>query len=547
MTKNAIKILTTLLVAFAIITTTFGCISGQEEQSEINTTNLTMIQGSYAVVDTGQYTCYDNSEEISYPEPGELFYGQDAQYNGNQPSYQDNGDGTITDLNIGLMWQQTPAKTGLSWYEAEEYCATLELGEYDDWRMPTTKEMFSISDFSQGWPYLDTTYFDIAGNSVSKDEQYWTEPYVGTTVEGGSDAAFGINHGTGHIKAYAAFVSGPMGNYVRAVRGESYGVNAFVDNGDGTVTDEATGLMWQQADSGMGLDWENALSYAENLELAGYDDWRLPNVKELQSIVDYTKSPSAYDDADLGPAIDTDFFDITELPEGTTKTDPDYGYFWTSTSAYFGPQAPDYYYAWYVAFGTAVNSEGADFHGAGGVRFDTKVEGDPFGEDEPRVYNYVRLVRGGLSNNQAPDKPEIPDGPTSGETGTEYTYTTSTNDPEEEQLYYWFDWGDDSNSGWLGPYDSGDVVSASHVWDSRGSYEIRVKTKDESGAQSEWSNPLPVSMPKSKSTISQLFRFIEEHPVISLASGGISIVLLFTIWKILHDKNQERENEKENS
>jgi len=202
-------------------------------------------------------------------------------------------------------------------------------------------------NFSLGYPYLDTTYFDVAGTNVSKDEQYWTEPYVYTTTEGGSNAAFCVNHGTGHIKAYPAGVSGPMGNYGPAVREDSYGVNDFVDNGDGTVTDRATGLMWQKADSGSGMDWEAALAYAEiTTTAAGYNGWRLPNVKELQSIVDYTHSPSAVDAADLGPAIDTDFFEITELPSGTTDYSYDYGYFWSSTSATFGGDSHEYYYAW---------------------------------------------------------------------------------------------------------------------------------------------------------------------------------------------------------
>jgi hypothetical protein len=60
------------------------------------------------VVDTGQEKCYDNSREIICPEPGEAFYGQDAQNQGIQPAYQDNGDGTVTDLNTGLLWQQDP-------------------------------------------------------------------------------------------------------------------------------------------------------------------------------------------------------------------------------------------------------------------------------------------------------------------------------------------------------------------------------------------------------------------------------------------------------
>ena len=351
---------------------------------------------TYNLLDTGQAACYgDNGNEIICPESGESFYGQDAQFTGNQFSYTDNGDGTVTDNVTGLVWQQIPANTGLNYADAEAYCESLELAGYDDWRIPTTKELFSISNFSEGWPYLDTTYLSIGGTAVSKDEQYWTEAYVGTTVEGGSNAAFGVNHGTGHIKAYPGGSSGRMGNYVRAVRGNtSYGVNNFEDNGDGTITDHATGLMWQQADSGEGMDWEAALAYAESATVSGHDDWRLPNVKELQSIVDYTHSPSASDAAKLGPAIDTDYFEITELPSETTNYSPDYGYFWTSTSAYFGTDSPDYYYAWYVAFGTTAGNDGADFHGAGAVRFDTKYEGNEMeaGHDE-RVYNYVRLVR----------------------------------------------------------------------------------------------------------------------------------------------------------
>lgn len=384
-----------ILVRIILMLLTLAMIAGCNGDSSDNSSSSDVDTTGYAVVDTGQAACYDDDgEEITCPGSGEAFYGQDAQFDGNQSSYTDNGDGTVTDNVTGLMWQQTPANAGLSYAEAEAYCDSLELAGYDDWRIPTTKELFSISNFSQGWPYLDTSYFDIAGTAVSKDEQYWTEAYVGTTVEGGADAAFGVNHGTGHIKAYPAGVSGPMGNYVRAVRGNTgYGVNDFEANGDGTITDHATGLMWQQADSGRGMDWKAALAYAESATVAGYDDWRLPNVKELQSIVDYTRSPSAGDATNQGPAIDTDYFEITALDSGTTDYDPDYGYFWSSTSAYFGGDSPEYYYAWYVAFGSAIGQDGADFHGAGAVRFDTKYEGGALGEGGERYYNYVRLVR----------------------------------------------------------------------------------------------------------------------------------------------------------
>ena len=128
-------------------------------------------QISYLLVDTGQSACYDrDGAEIACPKEGEAFAGQDAEYDGTPMSYTDNGDGTVTDNVTGLMWQQTPADYGMSWQEAADYCESLQLAGYDDWRMPTTKELFSISDFSQGWPYLDTTYFDLAGSNVSKDE-----------------------------------------------------------------------------------------------------------------------------------------------------------------------------------------------------------------------------------------------------------------------------------------------------------------------------------------------------------------------------------------
>ncbi|MFI3268682.1 MAG: DUF1566 domain-containing protein [Rikenellaceae bacterium] len=122
-----------------------------------------------------QVKCYDlDGNEIPAPVVGDDLYGQDANYlTGLAMSFVDNGDGTITDLNTGLIWQKTPVAEGMTWYEAIEYCENLELAGRTDWRMPTLKELFSISNFSAGWPYLDTSYFDLSSEAVSKDEQYW--------------------------------------------------------------------------------------------------------------------------------------------------------------------------------------------------------------------------------------------------------------------------------------------------------------------------------------------------------------------------------------
>jgi len=345
----------------------------------------------YNIIDTGQEECYNtDGEVITAPAPGEAFYGQDAQFEGTAFSFEADGE-VVTDLNTGLIWQQVPSSQDFTWQQAVDYCENLELGGYDDWRMPSLKELFSISNFSTGWPYLDLDYFSLASGVITRDEQFWSKNYyVGTTVEGSSNAAFGVNHVTGHIKAYPANASGPVGGkYVRAVRGEEYGINDFSDNYDGTITDNATGLMWAQDDDSLALDWENALAYAENSELAGYSDWYLPDVKELQGIVDYSYSPSASIAENIGPAINP-IFNCT--PRVNEAGNDDYGYYWTNTSARFQSGTP-YYYAWYVAFGMAVDGGGNDSHGAGAVRFDTKVEGGPLGEGGERYYNFVRLVR----------------------------------------------------------------------------------------------------------------------------------------------------------
>ena len=102
------------------------------------------------------------------------------------------------------------------------------------------------------------------------------------------------------------------------------------------------------------------------------------------------------------------------------------------------------------------------------------------------------------ADNNPPDTPSKPDGPPNGKMGVKYTYTTSTEDPDGDQVSYKFDWGDGTNSGWSDLYDSGATSEASHIWASQGSFEIKVKAKDIYGAESGWSDPLTVTMPRNR-------------------------------------------------
>jgi len=122
--------------------------------------------------------------------------------------------------------------------------------------------------------------------------------------------------------------------------------------------------------------------------------------------------------------------------------------------------------------------------------------------------------------NISPDVPDRPSGPTTGKPDVEYTYTTRTIDPNGGQVYYWFDWGDDTNGEWIGPYESGEEASAKHIWDEKGSYQIKVKAKNTAEIQSEWSESLPISMPKNRALFDNLLlnlleKFLHGFPLLS--------------------------------
>jgi subtilisin family serine protease len=141
-----------------------------------------------------------------------------------------------------------------------------------------------------------------------------------------------------------------------------------------------------------------------------------------------------------------------------------------------------------------------------GVHFGLEI--DPFMPIPTYVKGYWTIL------NSAPYLPSTPEGPSSGKPGKQLTYTTNTTDPEGNQVYYWFDWGDGTDSGWIGPYNSGTHVSASHVWNEKGDYSIKVKTKDTYGYETGWSEPLAVSMPKNRAINTPFFNFLQNHPIL---------------------------------
>ncbi len=381
---------------------------------------------TYSIVDTNQQKHFDNKTKINAPQKGEAFYGQDAQFIKNTPSYTDNKDGTVTDNVTGLIWQKSYQV--LSYSEAIQALKKFnEQSNEKDWRLPNIKEAYSLIDFSGKdvsgadmenlpigdlVPFINTEFFDFDygsnGTRIIDTQVLSSTVYNGVTL-GNNKTVFGVNFADGRIKGY------PMGKTaggadkkytVRFVRGnENYGINSFVDTTNNTITDEATGLMWAKNDSQKAMSWQEALAWVEeknNEKYLGYSDWRLPDAKELHSIVDYTKSPQALGE----PAIDK-AFNISTITKEDGKTG--HPFFWTSTTH---ENMVNGSAAIYFAFGEAMGywpenprkkqskKVAMDVHGAGAQRSDPKIGNPkkyPQGKgpqgDAIRIYNYARLVR----------------------------------------------------------------------------------------------------------------------------------------------------------
>ncbi|MCX6138065.1 MAG: DUF1566 domain-containing protein [Ignavibacteriales bacterium] len=405
---------------------------------------------TYKIVDAGQAKCFDSIKVIAPPSPGKPFYGQDAQYSGNLSSYTIGADGkTVYDNTANLTWMRSPNMTytppvktdrmsyaaGLRWVTAVN---ASNHGGFNDWRIPTIKELYSLysgkgtdpggSASSAGLtPYIDSSYFKFAYGNTALGERVIDQQYMSGNIfimspsESGYAKDFGVNFADGRIKGYDtvdALAHQIKTFYVQLVRGATtYGINNFTDNGDQTITDNAAGLMWAKNDNGSGLCWIDALAWVQtkNAEnYLGHNDWRMPDIKELQSIVDYSHSP----DFDKLPAINSKFFNCSPIINEAGQ--PDFPYYWSGTTHEgYATNNTGGGEADYIAFGRALGwpttqASWVDVHGAGCQRSDPKV-GPPYAYadvktvtvygvsytgyshgpqgDAIRGANYVRIVR----------------------------------------------------------------------------------------------------------------------------------------------------------
>ncbi len=320
--------------------------------------------------DTGITTCSD-AKQNGLPCPVAGFPRQDAEFGsnvfhftkldaaGNELPATAIDHVCVRDNVTRLVWQVYNSDTTYTFDQAIDYVKNVNstwLCGFNDWRLPDVKELSGIVDYQSS--YFDPT-LDLDAFPNTWSSWFWT----GSSYAGSADSFWYVHFSDGDV----SYGNQDYSLYVRPVRG-GRAIDSFVDNKDGTITQTNTGLMWAKCSAGQtgntcagnasAMVWSEALNAAYNSRLGGYDDWRLPNVKELQALVN---------DNRVAPAIDTTAFPNT--PSALFWSNSPYNSYWS----YYWTEAG---YAWNVNF----------------------YDGD-FYNNYQYNFNHARFVRGGQPFN----------------------------------------------------------------------------------------------------------------------------------------------------
>lgn len=244
---------------------------------------------------TNQDKCYDEQEEIPCPAPGEDFYGQDAQYRDKcaKQKFQFrviSGEQVVEDVNTGFKWRKVPMHKTYSLGGAMKHCDNISFAD-DRWDLPTPQQLLTIIDNGRDHPALNTEFFPEMPDS--DDSYLWTGNFCYFN--------FSFYWTAGIHDGEIMHMNDETTQYFMCVKGKSFPAPSFtisVVNEDEIVKDSVSGLIWQK-NYESNLTWKEALAYCENLEYAGFDDWRLPNKNELASLINYEAEAPASDFPDM--------------------------------------------------------------------------------------------------------------------------------------------------------------------------------------------------------------------------------------------------------
>jgi hypothetical protein len=323
-------------------------------------TNLRVCHGSSADVPNGVIACPGTPDDDDCSATD--YCGQDAQYGWDLKeessarfTVEGDSEGVVRDNLTGLDWQTCSAgQSGAdcsgtatlgSWHDSVSYCQDLEWGGHDDWRLPDSYEMHGIVDFSTYGPALDTSVFPNPPNLFPASyDNWWIDCGWTSTIDADPSVSLALMLNSGDISAGSGLeyhvhdqdAEGWDGCSTRCIRGGGEMQHQrFIPTGtegEPVLIDTWGERIWQGCSAGQSgdgcdgeatmMDWKSSLSYCQDLEWGGSEGWRLPDVKELMSIVDFRVQQ---------PAIDGDLFPNTPH-YGMDFTNDDAGRYWSSTS-----------------------------------------------------------------------------------------------------------------------------------------------------------------------------------------------------------------------
>ncbi|MDF3071722.1 MAG: hypothetical protein K0R38_7323 [Polyangiaceae bacterium] len=239
------------------------------------------------------------------PQADGAYFGQDGTYRINVPSYMATTS-TLTDLVTGLVWQVVPPVADLTHAEAVSYCEELSLAEQTDWRLPTRLEYVSLLDAGKGAGYALP-----AAIALDATGTYWTASPSAITP----GLFFVVDDAEGSWNVVVEETTFDA----RCVRGAT--LTGELEVGTGVVTDTMTRLTWQASElTATPRTWVEALEYCESLSLAGENDWRLPSIKELATLVDETATASPAIAASFGAGAEQKYW--SSSPAAPFLSDP---------------------------------------------------------------------------------------------------------------------------------------------------------------------------------------------------------------------------------
>jgi hypothetical protein len=214
---------------------------------------------------------------------------------------------TMTDSLTGLVWIKSPDSTGRTWANALTYADTFEVDGITDWRLPNINELENMIHSGIAYPSMPYDWLNANGFSNILVGSYWTS----TTYAGDTNSVWYIENSMRIGKTlktnpvlYTWLVTGTASNIAKTGQTTSY---AAGDDGDlekgcsipasdrfvvigNTIKDKITGLIWEKTPVISTRSWANALTYADTLVIDGFTDWRLPNKKELRSLMNYEQA-----------------------------------------------------------------------------------------------------------------------------------------------------------------------------------------------------------------------------------------------------------------